>query len=181
MKHWDSGLVYGHLYNKTTISEIAKTLGIQKSTCLVSWDVIYVRGHFDHSDGHVHGACCPPIPYQQFLQTPNNTTMEPRKKIVFLDSKTVFAQRLKALNILSSDLKLGTIYETILKKKISNQHTATADEIMQKVFDSEKSYSEHWKTCLRDKTDLKSFLLVFKSKKLLPDCDLSSDSRYLLN
>ena len=124
--------------------------------------------------------------YRPTTKSDPNFGFKQDTELIFLDSKTVFAQRLKALNILSSDLKLGTIYETILKKKISNQHTATADvfaisEIMQKVFDSEKSYSEHWKTCLRDKTDLKSFLLVFKSKKLLPDCDLSSDSRYLLN
>ena len=120
MKHWDYGLVYGHLYNKTTISEIAKTLGIKKSTCLVSWDVIYVRGHFDHSEGHVHGVCCPPMPYAQFLQTPNNTTMEPCKKIVLfelIDIEGKFSLPVAAFNVPSSGTKqeilkyLNEIYE----------------------------------------------------------------------
>ena len=124
--------------------------------------------------------------YNHWSKSDPNFGFKQDTELIFLDSKPIFGNRLKALNILCSDLQLGTIYEATLKKKIQNQHTATADvlaisEIMQIVFSSEKSYSEHWKTCLKGKIDLKTFLLVFKSKKLLPDCDLTSNSRYLLN
>ncbi|KAF0983452.1 hypothetical protein FDP41_010517 [Naegleria fowleri] len=101
------------------------------------------------------------------------------RELIFLDSISIFKERLKKKNINTDNTKLGILYENLFHKPIENQHTAKADvvamiDIMNKLFNRKQSHEYHLRKHVQAKTNLKGSLIAFKNSKILSDKEVVS-------